>query len=162
MKPLFTSGAPMVVPHVATSLKYINQAPSKITDKKYGSGTGFNYMGEFYVRADQAGKWYFAQRNQTYFGIIMDGTQLSKLGPNNGGIYNIDLTEGWHRFMFSVYTSADNPTIGPMTDSGELAKVNGIWFKVGGSSSGSWPAEYTPFDDTTVPIRTRQSSTSPR
>ena len=156
MKPLFTSGAPMVVPHVATSLKYINQAPSQITDKKYGSGTGFNYMGEFYVRADQAGKWYFAQRNQTYFGIIVDGTQLSNLGPNKGGIYNIDLTEGWHRFMFSVYTGGDNPTIGPMTDSGELAKVNGIWFKVGGSSSGSWPSEYTPFDVTTVPIRTRQ------
>ena len=138
MKPVFTAGQTMSS-HVATSLTYFNRPASKIVDVKYGNGSGFNYFGEFYVSAEQVGTWYFAQRNQTHFGIHIDGTELSRLGPNKGGIYNINLTEGWHKFMVSIYTGEANQTIGPMTDSGDVAAQNGIWFKVGGSGNGSWP-----------------------
>ena len=157
MKPLF-EGNKVTTPHVASSLTFFNRPASKIRDIKNNNsnGTGFNYYGQFYVRADQAGKWYFAQRNMTHFGIQIDNTELSRLGPNNGGIYNIDLTEGWHNFMISIYTGETDQTIGPMTDSGDLAAQNGIWFKVGGSGDGSWPNDYTPFDTTTVPMRMRQ------
>ncbi len=160
MQPAFNAGTPMSS-HVATSLTYFNRPASKINDVKYGNGSGFNYFGEFYVSAEQVGKWYFAQRNQTHFGIHIDGTELSRLGPNNGNIYNIDLTEGWHKFMISIYTGEANQTIGPMTDSGDVAKQNGIWFKVGGNGNGNWPADYAPFDSTTVPMRMR-SETSAR
>ncbi|MBP5226587.1 MAG: hypothetical protein J6336_04300, partial [Kiritimatiellae bacterium] len=160
MKPYFEAGMPIST-HVATSLTYFNRPASAIRDVKYGNGSGFNYFGEFYVNADQVGKWYFAQRNQTHFGIQVDGTELSRLGPNSGAIYNIDLTEGWHKFMISIYTGSANQTIGPMTDSGDVAKENGIWFKVGGNGNGNWPADYAPFDSTTVPMRMR-SETSAR
>ena len=160
MKPAFNEGRAMSS-HVATSLTYFNRPASAIVDVKYGNGSGFNYFGEFYVSAEQAGTWYFAQRNQTHFGIHIDGTELSRLGPNKGEIYNINLTEGWHKFMVSIYTGSANQTIGPMTDSGDVAKQNGVWFKVGGGGNGSWPADYAPFDSTTVPMRMR-SETSAR
>ena len=160
MKPAFNEGRAMSS-HVATSLTYFNRPASAIVDVKYGNGSGFNYFGEFYVSAEQAGTWYFAQRNQTHFGIHIDGTELSRLGPNKGGIYNINLTEGWHKFMVSIYTGSANQTIGPMTDSGDVAKQNGIWYKVGGGGNGNWPADYAPFDSTTVPMRMR-SETSAR
>ena len=157
MKPKFTGGAAMAE-HVATSLTYFNRPASRIFDVKYGSGSGFNYFGEFHVSAERAGKWYFAQRNQTHFGIHIDGTELSRLGPNKGGIYNIDLAEGWHKFMISIYPDSANQTIGPMTDSGAVAAQNGVWFKVGGNDVGSWPADYEPFDSTIVPMRMRSET----
>ncbi|MBR4171197.1 MAG: hypothetical protein IKR48_06060, partial [Kiritimatiellae bacterium] len=152
MRPLFLAKQ-VTTPHVATSLTYFNRPASQIRDIGHGSGTGFNYLGQFYVSAEQVGRWYFAQRNKTHFGIQIDNTQLSTLGPGGGGIYNMELTEGWHNFMLSIYLSGNDPTVGPATDSGDFAAKNGIWFKIGDSSN--WPDTYQPFDSTTVPMRMR-------
>ncbi len=142
-KPLFSS-------HLATSLSYINRAQTTVTDVKHGSGTGFNYFGQFYVSAELAGTWRFAHNCKTHSGIIVDGVELSTPGPNTGKIVSVDLAEGWHDFMLSFYNGGSG-AIGPNGGDG----VHSFMFKVGGSDDGSWPADYTPFDLDHVPMRMR-------
>ncbi len=143
MRPRFIANEP-ITPFVATSLTYLNRAASQITDVKYGSGSGFNYMGEFYVSAEQAGTWYFNYRAKTHHGVFIDDTELSTTGPDAEGTVSKDLSEGWHKFMISLYTGAANPQMGAYSG------ADCIKFKVGANGT------YQVFDTTTVPMRMRQ------
>ena len=143
LRPQYLARTP-ILPHVATSLTYFNRAASAITDTKFGNGTGINYMGEFYVSAEQVGKWYFNHRAKTHSGLFIDDTELSTPGPNSEATVNINLAEGWHRFMISAYADSNNPQIGPYSG------ADLIRFKVGEDGA------YTVFDSTTVPMRMRQ------
>ena len=134
-----------ITPFVATSLTYINRKASAISDGKYGSGSGFNYLGEFYVGAEQAGTWTFSHNGVVHNGLVIDDTQLDKGGKNSTNEKSIDLTEGWHKFMISIYCDAENQTIGPRNNG-----TDSYSFKAPGDSA------YTVFDSTTVPMRMRQ------
>jgi len=160
-KPLATAATPAFsAAHVATSLEFFNAAKSKVTDVKHGNGTGFNAMGEFYVSAEQAGTWWFANNSTTHNGIIIDGTEYSTAGYAKGtGPYEVALTEGWHKFTLSFYSNGASEDIGP-----QAGKAATYWFKVGGAK-GTWPGDYTRFDVDTVPMRMRsqpQAHTSAR
>ena len=142
----------IITPHVASSLTFINRTASTITESK-NPGTsnatknksfGLNYLGQFYVSAEQAGTWSFKHRFKTHFGIAIDDTELAKPGPNTDTTVSAELTEGWHKFMISAYSGDANPSVGPY--SGEDA----ITFKAPGDSA------YRVFDTTTVPMRMRQ------
>ena len=147
LKPYFEAGQP-VVPFVATSLTYINRASSQITDVKYGNGSGFNYLGEFYVSAEQAGTWYFSHNGLTHNGLQIDTTELDRAGKNTTTEKSISLTEGWHKFLISLYADAANPTIGPRSG------TESYMFKAPGDGA------YRPFDTTTVPMRMRSDATA--
>ncbi len=147
LKPYFEAGQP-VVPFVATSLTYINRASSQITDVKYGNGSGFNYLGEFYVSAEQAGTWYFSHNGLTHNGLQIDTTELDRAGKNTTTEKSISLTEGWHKFLISLYADAANPTIGPRSG------TESYMFKAPGDGA------YRPFDTTTVPMRMRSEATA--
>jgi hypothetical protein len=137
-----TRGA--ITPFVATSFTYFNRAASAIVDVKYGSGSGFNYIGEFYVSAEQAGTWSFNHRAKTYFGVVIDDTELSTTSANNESTVTKELSAGWHKFMLSVYTSAANSQMGAYSG------ADAIKFKAPGDSA------YRVFDTTAVPMRMRQ------
>ena len=143
MRPRFAADVPMSS-HVATSLTYFNRAASAIRDRKDGSGSGFNYFGEFYVSEAQAGTWTFHHYAKTHFGIMIDDTEISKPGANIDTTVTKALTAGWHKFMVSVYTSGANAQIGPYSG------ADAIEFKAPGDT------DYTVFDSTTVPMRMRQ------
>ena len=147
LKPYFEAGQP-VVPFVATSLTYINRASSQITDVKYGNGSGFNYLGEFYVSAEQAGTWYFSHNGLTHNGLQIDTTELDRAGKNTTTEKSISLTESWHKFLISLYADAANPTIGPRSG------TESYMFKAPGDGA------YRPFDTTTVPMRMRSETTA--
>ena len=142
----------IITPHVASSLTFINRTASSITESK-NPGTsnatknksfGLNYLGQFYVSAEQAGTWSFKHRFKTHFGITVDDTELSRPGPNTDTTVSIELTEGWHKFMLSAYSGDANPSVGPYSG------TDAITFKAPGDS------DYTVFDTTTVPMRMRQ------
>ena len=143
MRPRFAADVPMSS-HVATSLTYFNRTASAIRDRKDGSGSGFNYFGEFFVSEAQAGTWTFHHYAKTHFGIMIDDTEISKPGANIDTTVTKALTAGWHKFMVSVYTSGANAQIGPYSG------ADAIEFKAPGDT------DYTVFDSTTVPMRMRQ------
>ena len=149
MRPLETAGT-AESQHLATSLTYINRPASQVTDTKYSSGTGINYFGQFYVSADRAGTWTFAHSGQTHNGLRIDTTDIDQAGAGSETKdKTINLAEGWHTFMISLYTNASNPTIGPK--SGATSTTDSYLFKAPGDSA------YQPFDTTTVPMRMRQN-----
>ena len=143
MRPRYIAEQP-ITPFVATSLTYLNRAASAIVDVKYGSGSGFNYMGEFYVAESQVGTWSFNYRAKTHHGVFIDNVELSTTGPDKEGTVSSELTAGWHKFMISLYTSAANPQMGAYSG------ADCIKFKAPGDSA------YRVFDTTTVPMRMRQ------
>ena len=134
-----------ITPFVATSLTYFNRKASALVDVKYGNGSGFNYLGEFYVSAEQAGTWYFSHNGVVHNGLAIDDTELDRGGKNSTTEKSISLTEGWHKFMLSIYCDAANQTIGPRNSGTES-----YTFKAPGDTA------YRPFDTTTVPMRMRQ------
>ena len=135
----------VITPFVATSLTYLNRKASALSDVKYGNGSGFNYFGEFYVSAEQAGTWYFSHSGVVHNGLQIDDTELDRAGKNTTTEKTISLTEGWHKFMISIYCDAANQTIGPRNNGTES-----YTFKAPGDSA------YRPFDTTTLPMRMRQ------
>ena len=147
MKPAFQNSTPeAITPFVATSFTYANRPSSTLVDVKYGSGSGFNYIGEFYVSAEKAGTWYFSHNGVTHNGLQIDDTEIDRGGKNTTTTgKTINLTEGWHKFMISFYTDAANPSFGPRSE-GDTT----ITFKAPGDS------DYRVFDTTTVPMRMRQ------
>ena len=147
MKPAFQNSTPeAITPFVATSFTYANRPSSTLVDVKYGSGSGFNYIGEFYVSAEKAGTWYFSHNGISHNGLQIDDMELDRAGKNTTTTgKTIDLAEGWHKFMISFYTDAANPSFGPRSG-GDTT----ITFKAPGD------ADYTVFDTTTVPMRMRQ------
>ena len=148
LRPLFEAGQP-IVPFVATSLTYINRASSQIMDVKYGNGSGFNYMGEFYVSAEQAGTWHFSHNGISHNGLQIDTTEIDRAGKNTTTTdKTISLDEGWHKFMISFYTDAANPSFGPRNGS------ETITFKAPGD------ADFRPFDTTTVQMRMRSEASA--
>ena len=155
MDPLYKNGS-AASSHLASSLTFANRPASVISDTKRSNGLGLNYIGQFYVSAEQAGTWQFAWKAKSHCGIYIDSTALGNQGKGKGNISSIELTEGWHNFMISFYTDATGFNFGPATDSGDLAATASVWFKLG--SGGSWPNDYTVFDSTTVPMRMRQTT----
>ena len=147
MKPAFQNSTPeAITPFVATSFTYANRPSSTLVDVKYGSGSGFNYIGEFYVSAEKAGTWSFSHNGISHNGLQIDDTELDRAGKNTTTTgKTIDLAEGWHKFMISFYTDATNPSFGPRSG-GDTT----ITFKAPGDSA------YRVFDTTTVPMRMRQ------
>ena len=145
LRPRYLAQQP-ITPFVATSLTYLNRAASATVDVKYGNGSGYNYMGEFYVSADQVGTWSFNYKARTHLGVFIDDNELSTTGPDAEGTVSKELTEGWHRFMISMYTGAANANVGSHSDKAPDC----IKFKVGSGGT------YQVFDSTTVPMRMRQ------
>ena len=145
LRPRYLAQQP-ITPFVATSLTYLNRAASATVDVKYGNGSGYNYMGEFYVSADQVGTWSFNYKARTHLGVFIDDNELSTTGPDAEGTVSKELTEGWHRFMISMYTGAANANVGSHSDKAPDC----IKFKVGSGGT------YRVFDSTTVPMRMRQ------
>ena len=149
--PLYNNGS-IITPHVASSLTFINRTASTITESKNpgdnnatkNKSFGLNYLGQFYVNADQVGTWSFKHRFKTHFGLMIDDTELSRPGPNTDTTVSKELTEGWHNFMISAYSGDANPSVGPYSGADALT------FKAPGDSA------YTVFDSTTVPMRMRQ------
>ncbi len=138
-------------PHVASSLTFVNRPASQITDSKRSNGTGFNYLGEFYVSAEKAGTWSFSHSGATHNGLRIDTTDVDQAGTNSETKdKTIELAEGWHKFVISLYTGGDNPTIGPKSGS-TVSATDSYVFKAPGDSA------YQPFDTTTVPMRIRDS-----
>ena len=153
MKPLYEARIP-VVPHIATSLTYINRAASQIIDTKTSSGTGINYFGEFYVSEEQAGTWYFSHSGYSHNGLTIDNTIIDQAGTNSETKdKSIELSAGWHKFMISLYTGSDNPTIGPKSGN-SLSATESYMFKVGNDGV------YAPFDTTSLPMRMRNEATA--
>ena len=153
MKPLYEDRIP-VVPHIATSLTYINRAASQIIDTKTSSGTGINYFGEFYVSEKQAGTWYFSHSGYSHNGLTIDNTTIDQAGTNSETKdKTIELSAGWHKFMISLYTGSDNPTIGPKSGN-SLSATESYMFKVGDDGV------YAPFDTTSLPMRMRNEATA--
>ena len=146
MQPAFQNSTPdAITPFVATSLTYANRQASTLVDVKYGSGSGFNYIGEFYVSAEKAGTWYFSHNGVTHNGLQIDNTEIDRGGKNTTTTgKTINLTEGWHKFMISFYTDAANPSFGPRNNGKES-----YTFKAPGDS------DYKVFDTTTVLMRMR-------
>ena len=145
LRPRYLAQQP-ITPFVATSLTYLNRAASATVDVKYGNGSGYNYMGEFYVSADQVGTWSFNYKARTHLGVFIDDNELSTTGPDAEGTVSKELTEGWHRFMISMYTGAANANVGSHSDKAPDC----IKFKVGSGGT------YQVFDSTTVSMRMRQ------
>ncbi|MBQ9430591.1 MAG: hypothetical protein IJU44_03465 [Kiritimatiellae bacterium] len=146
MQPAFTGTTPdSITPFVATSLTYFNRKASAIADVKYGSGSGFNYLGEFYVSEEQEGTWYFTHNGVVHNGLQIDNVELDRAGKNTTTEKSIALTAGWHKFLISIYCDAANQTIGPRNSGTDT-----ISFKAPGDSA------YTVFDSTTIPLRMRQ------
>jgi len=151
MKPAFQNSTPeAITPFVATSFTYANRPSSTLVDVKYGSGSGFNYIGEFYVSAEKAGTWSFSHNGISHNGLQIDDTELDRAGKNTTTTgKTIDLAEGWHKFMISFYTDAANPSFGPRSG-GDTT----ITFKAPGDT------DYTVFDTTTVPMRMRAEASA--
>ena len=149
MRPLETAGT-AEAQHLATSLTYVNRPASQITDTKLNGGTGINYFGQFYVSAEKAGTWTFANSGRTHNGLRIDTTDVDQGGAGSETKdKTIELAEGWHKFMISLYTNADNPWIGPKA--GATSTTDSYLFKAPGDSA------YQPFDTTTVQMRMRQN-----
>lgn len=146
MRPLMTADAiSFNAPHVATSLAYFNRAKTAIVDTKKNktNGTGFNALGEFYVRAEEAGTWTFYNKSSTHNGLIVDKTELSNPGPGKDKTSTIDLTEGWHKFMVSFYTGSNNEVVGPVSGDMSFMYKNPV------------VTSYRKFDTTMLPMRMR-------
>ncbi|MBR0068211.1 MAG: hypothetical protein IJQ00_11495, partial [Kiritimatiellae bacterium] len=145
MRPAFTNTTPVAItPFVATSLTYFNRKASALSDVKYGNGSGFNYLGEFYVSEEQAGTWYFTHNGVVHNWLQIDDVELDRAGKNTTTEKSIELTAGWHKILISIYCDAANQTIGPRNSG-----TDAISFKAPGDSA------YTVFDSTTVPMRMR-------
>ena len=150
MRPHFVADN-VFTPHVASSLTFVNRPASQITDSKHSNGTGFNYLGEFYVSAEKAGTWSFSHSGATHNGLRIDTTDVDQAGTNSETKNKtIELAEGWHKFAISLYTAGNNPTIGPKSGN-SLSATDSYVFKAPGDS------DYQPFDTTTVPMRMRDS-----
>ena len=132
---------------VATSFDYLNKPGTQITETKVSNGTGINYFGEFYVSAEMAGTWYFQHAGKSYVSVQLDGTTAFEYSAPNGSktTSGVALTEGWHSFLVSAYTTAANPSVGSTTS------ADSITFRVGTSG------DFAPFDTTAVPMRMRQA-----